>query len=152
MMSTSSGQPLVAETLARMDEGWAAFQQRLQSMPRHLLEVRIEPDGWTRKQMLGHLSAWHDLTLARLTGMTDTGQPKDAPDEGDAFNARAARAAIGRTSGEVVLDLDHSYRQLRRKVSTLTDADLTAHHDWAAAVIAGNTYGHYSEHIADLSG
>ena|SRR6187549_1340976 len=146
----TSGQPLVAETLARMDEGWAAFRERLRGLPTQLLDAHIEEGGWTRKQMLAHISTWHDLTTERLTGLVASGEPQGTSDHEDVINARAARAAIGRTSGEILLDIDHSYRQLRRKVARLTDEDLTAHDSWAAAVIAGNTYGHYGEHLADL--
>ena len=148
----TSGQPLVAETLARMDEGWAAFRERLHGLPTQLLDAHVEEGGWTRKQMLAHLSTWHDLTYERLTRLVETGEPQGTPDDEDVINARAARAAIGRTTGEILLDVDHSYRQLRRKVARLTDEDLTAHDSWAAAVIAGNTYGHYQEHLADLGG
>ena len=151
-MNMSSGQPLVAETLARMDEGWAAFHARVHKLPSQLLEHHIADGQWTRKQMLAHVAVWHDLTVARLAGLVASGEPQDTPDEEGVVNARAARGAIGRTTGEVLLDLDHSYRQLRRKVASLMDADLAAHDSWAAAVIAGNTYGHYEEHLADLGG
>jgi hypothetical protein len=150
MMDTSNGQPTVAETLARMDEGWEAFRERLHGLPSQLLEVHIEQGGWTRKQMLAHISTWHELTVERLSGLAESGEPQGTPDHEDVINARAARGAVGRTTGEILLDIDHTYRQLRRKVARLTDADLTAHDSWAAAVIAGNTYGHYREHLADL--
>jgi hypothetical protein len=151
-MMTSSGQPLVAETLARMDDGWAAFHARVHKLPSQLLEHHIADGARTRKQMLAHIATWHDLTTERLTSFVGSGEAIDPPDDGELINTRAARAAIGRTTGEVLLDLDHSYRQLRRKVASLLDTHLTAHDDWAAAIIAGNTYGHYSEHLADLGG
>ena len=148
-MDTTSGLPTVAETLARMDEGWADFRQRVHAIPSQLLEAHIAPGSWTRKQMLAHVATWHEITIERLGGLIDMGEPTEAPDE-DAINARAARAAVGRTSGEILLDLEHTDRQLRRKVARLTDEQLAAHDAWAAAVIAGNSYGHYRDHLADL--
>ena len=47
--------------------------------------------------------------------------------------------------------MEDSYRQVRRAVGRLTDAQLSAHDGWLAAMIAGNTYDHYAEHLADLS-
>ena len=149
-MDTTSGQPTVAETLARMDEGWADFRERVLSLPSQLLEGHIAGGSWTRKQMLAHVATWHELTIERLSGLMETGEPQRTPDDEDVINARAARAAVGRTTGEILLDMDHTYRQLRRKVARLTDEQLAAHDAWAAAVIAGNTYGHYREHLADL--
>lgn len=46
-MSTS-GQRLVAETLARMDEGWAQFRRLAHAVPGQLLERHLGPDAWTR--------------------------------------------------------------------------------------------------------
>ena len=132
-----------------MDEAWAAFHGRVTSLPTEQLEPRIG-DGWTRKQMLAHIGAWHDLTVERLGRFADTGEPAELTEHEDAINARAARAAEGRTTGEILLGLADSYRRLRRTVAALSDAQLAAHDGWAAAVIAGNSHGHYAEHLPDL--
>ena len=151
-MSTSSGQPLVAETLARMDEGWAAFHRRVHALPSQLLEQQVPQGSWTRKQMLGHVAAWHERTVEALAWLTETGQLPGPADDTDVINARAARAAIGRTAGEVLYGLDDSYLHVHRVVARLTDADLSAHDGWATAMIAGNTYDHYTQHLVDLTG
>jgi hypothetical protein len=151
-MSMTSGQPLVAEILARMDEGWSAFRKRVHSLPGDVLERRFADGTWTRKQMLAHIGTWHDRTVEALSRMTETGELPGAPEETDVINARAARAAVGRTMGEILLAVDDSYRQVQRSVARLTDAQLSAHDGWAAAMIAGNTYDHYAEHLADLGG
>lgn len=143
-------QQTVQGTLARMDEGWAAFRGQIQSMRGELLEVRLAEGSWTRKQMLAHVATWHDLTAQRLGRFVESGEPAGLEDETDVINARAARAAVGRTTGEIVLGMDDSYRRLRREVARLTDTQLIAHDAWAAAVVAGNTYDHYAEHRPDL--
>ncbi len=151
-MDQSSGQPLVAETLARMDEGWSAFRRRVHALPSQLLEGRLGAGSWTRKQMLAHVSTWHERTVEALGILAETGEVPGEPEPTDAINARAARAAVGRTTGEVVFTLDDSYRLVHRAVARLTDDQLLAHDGWASAMIAGNTYGHYEEHLADLAG
>ena len=66
------------------------------------------------------------------------------------FNAAVARQAVGKTSGEVLKDLDATFNRLRRQLARMTDAQLE-NNDWCAAwVIGGNTYGHYAEHWADI--
>jgi DinB superfamily len=142
--------PTVDDTLARMDQGWAAFHGRVTSIPTERLEGRIGEGGWTRKQMLAHIGTWHDLTIDRLGRFVDSGEPAELAEHDDAINARAARAAEGRTTGEILLAMADSYRRLRREVATLTDAQLAARDGWAAAVIAGNSYGHYADHLPDL--
>lgn len=149
---TTSGQRLVAETLTRMDEGWAAFRRLAHAVPGQLLERHLGPDLWSRKEMLAHVGAWHELTVEALRTLVETGEVPPPQEPTDAINARAARAATGRTAGEVLFNTDDTYRHVRHAVSRLTDDQLMAHDGWAAAMIAGNTYGHYAEHLADLSG
>jgi len=149
-MSASTDQPAVRETLDRMDAGWSSFHDRVHGLPGEQLERPLDGGAWTRKQMLAHIGTWHDLALERLTRFAESGEPSEAPEDEDVVNARTARAAAGRTVGEILLAMEDSYRRLRREVARLSDEQLAAHDDWAAAIIAGNTYGHYADHQDDL--
>ena len=60
--------------------------------------------------------------------------------------------AAQRTTGEIIQGVEDSYRRLHRQVSRLTDAQLVDHDGFAAAIIAGNSYGHYREHLPDIGG
>jgi hypothetical protein len=151
-MTTETDALTVREALDRMDEGWNDFGARMHAMPNEQLEERLGDGAWTRKQMLAHIATWHDLTGDRLARFIDTGEPPGLDEDEDAINARAARGATGRTTGEIVQGVDDSYRRLHRQVSRLTDAQLVDHDGFAAAIIAGNSYGHYREHLADLGG
>lgn len=149
-MSTGTDEPTVRDVLAYMDDGWHDFQAHVHALPGEKLEARLGEGAWTRKQMLAHISTWHELTVERLSGLVASGEPPELGEDEDAINARAARAAVGRTSGEVVQAMQDSYGRLRREVARLTDAQLVDHDGFAAAMIAGNSYGHYREHLADL--
>ncbi len=149
-MSTSTEQPAVHETLTRMDKAWAAFRDQVHGLPGEQLDRPLDGGAWTRKQMLAHIGTWHDMALERLSRYAESGEPSEAPEDEDVVNARTARASAGRTTGEILLAMEDSYRRLRREVARLSDAQLAAHDDWAAAIIAGNTYGHYADHLADL--
>ena len=149
----TTDQPAVRETVERMDQGWAEFRRMAHAMPAARWcrrGCRAGPDGWTRKEMLAHVGTWHELTVDALHELVQKGEIPDRGGETDEINARAARSAAGRTAGEVLFNLDDSYRDVQRSVSRLTDAQLALHDGWAAAMIAGNTYGHYAEHTADL--
>jgi uncharacterized damage-inducible protein DinB len=136
--------------LARMDEAWSDFHDRVTAIPTERLAARISEDSWTLKQMLAHITAWHDLALDRLVKYASSGEPAELAEHEDVVNARAARAAEGRTIGEVLLAMTDSYRRLRREVGNLADEQLAAHDGWATEMVAVNTYGHYVDHLADL--
>ena len=140
----------IRETLRRVDQAWLAFRGAALRFPQERLDERLGEDAWTRKQMLEHIAAWHDLTANRLIKLINTGEMQPLDRDTDQFNAAIARQAIGKTSGEVVEDLDATFNRLRRQLARLTDAQLEAHDWFAAYVIAGNTYGHYEEHWADI--
>jgi hypothetical protein len=147
----TSDQPAVRETVERMESAWEEFRRRVHALPRERLEHPVAQGEWTRKQMLGHVWTWHDLTTDRLAIFLETGAPNGAEEDADVVNERAARGAGGRTTGEILGELDDSFRRLRREVLRLTDEQLMADEGWAAAIIAGNSYGHYEEHLADLA-
>ena len=149
-MDVVTDQPTVREVLERLDGGWAAFSQAFRRLPAERLEARLGENEWTRKQMLAHIAVWHDLTIDRLAEQSQTGKPVEAEEDEEGVNARAARNAVGRTTGEVILALDESFRRLRREIARLTNEQLAANDSWAASVIASNTWRHYGEHLADL--
>ena len=141
--------PTVGETLARADSYFRAFRALAAQFPRHRIDEPLTRE-WTRKQMLAHVAAWHDRTTERLIAFIKTGAEQPLGEGIDGFNARVARAAVGRTSGEVLGSLDSSFNRLRRTIAQLTDEQLREHDAWASAVVAGNTYEHYDEHADDL--
>ncbi|HET9853274.1 MAG TPA: DinB family protein [Candidatus Limnocylindrales bacterium] len=152
MMFGTADQPLTRNTLRRIDEGWSAFEERAKALNNAQLTARLGDGEWTRKQMLAHISAWHELTTNRLLKFVETGQPVGLPnyEHDDSINTRTARASEGRTTGEIVIAMTDTHRRLRRTVAALTDEQLAAHDGWAAAVIAGNSFDHYTEHLPDL--
>src|SRR3954470_5465997 len=101
-MNVATEQPTVKQVLARMDEAWGAFSRSVHALAPQLLEQKLGEGAWSRKQMLAHIAMWHDLAGDRLAAFVETGRPVAAAEDEDAVNARAARNAVGRTSGEVL--------------------------------------------------
>lgn len=139
----------LGEMMALVDDGWRQFLRAAAAFPSERMDERLN-DGWTRKQMLAHISAWHDLTHERLGKLILTGESAAFTDNVDAFNARVARQAIGRTAGETLKEMEMTFNRLRRQLGRMTDEQLAADNGWAAHVIAANTHDHYEEHLADV--
>ena len=138
------------DTLRKVDDSFAAFRAAAARFPSERMDERIGPDGWTHKQMLEHVAAWQDLTADRVVKMINTGASVPLDRDTDNFNAAVARQAVGKTSGEVLKDIDATFNRLRRQLARVTDAQLSNDDWWLAWVIGGNTYGHYEEHWADI--
>ncbi len=139
----------LSEIFVLVDDGWRQFSRSASAFPNERMDERLN-DGWTRKQMLAHISAWHDVAHDRLGKLILTGESAAFTDSADAFNARVARQAIGRTAGETLKEMEMTFNRLRRQLGRLTDEQLSADNGWAAQVIAANTYEHYEEHQADV--
>ena len=147
--STARHPRTVAEVVDLIDDAWRDFYASATSFPSEHMDEHLE-GGWTRKQMLAHITRWHDLTNERLVRLLTTGEQSKLNQDKDTINAAVARQAVGRTAGEVLKDMELSFNKLRRQVGRLSDDQLTAHDGWAAQVIAGNTYEHYAEHADDV--
>jgi hypothetical protein len=146
-----SGLPqTVREALNLVDAGWVAFRDSAARFPGERMDEHLGEGGWTRKQMLAHIAAWHDLTTDRLARFALSGKPAQVDGDDDKINARVARQAVGKTAGEILKDMEATFNKLRRRLQSMTDQQLTEHGGWAASIVAGNTYGHYAEHIADI--
>jgi DinB superfamily len=138
------------EVFARVDSGWLQFLSSASSFPSERMDEHLSEGGWTRKQMLAHISAWHDTAHDRLGEMILSGKPSERSYDADPFNARVARQAIGRTAGEVLKEMEMTFNRLRRQLGRLTDQQLQADDGWAARLIASETYEHYLEHAPDV--
>ena len=162
----------------RMDEAWKPFREAVAAAPAAALEDRT-PAGWTYKEMLAHVAAWHDLTARRLATFRASGrtEPPTGPDASrvfedlgfdpadreallkewhfDRFNAAVVTAAAGRSVADVLRDLDRSYDAMRAQVASLTDEQCAAAkaedgRSFVEAVVGGNSFGHYEEHRAEI--
>lgn len=163
--------------LARMDEAWPPFRSAALALGARALE-RETAAGWTYKQMLAHVAAWHVLTTHRLRAYRDSGVagPPDADVaravfgelglpaaeqdallrewDTDRFNAAVAAATAGSAAHDVLSLLSRSYTRLREEAAAFTDeqaaADVREGRSFVEALLEANTWAHYAEHRDEL--
>jgi len=147
------------ELLTRVDDAWRPFREAVRGIGRTRMN---EPTGagWTYRDLLAHVAAWHDLTTRRLRTFRETGTfpgPGDEVSLGlpafrdtDEFNARvvASHRLVGAEA--LVDELDTAFRSLRSELVKLTDERIHANDDWVIVIVTGNTFGHYEEHAKEL--
>ena len=137
-----------ASLLARVDGSWAEFRPLLEGLREGHLD-RAVAGGWTVRQVLAHLAAWHDDAATRLAQFHATGATTPQPDV-DTFNAQVAARAGDTSLTRLVADLERSFGRLRHETARLRDGQLLSGEGWAATEIAANTWEHYEDHVPDL--
>jgi hypothetical protein len=136
-----SGQRIVE--LAR--EGWRPFRRALARLGLGPLSGAT-PAGWTYKAMLSHLAFWMENVQEELANRMAgrRGPTRDV----DAENARVTEEAASRAPHEVVERLDAAYSSVLELTTGLpTDRDVPF---MAVRLIAGETYGHFAEHLPEI--
>lgn len=139
----------IEDLIGRVRAGWIPFRRAVDLLAASDFE-RATPAGWTYKQMLAHIAAWHEVTARRMVRFRDTGAQQPPVGDVNAFNAEVAGEARGAAVDEVLRRLDGSHAALADALAPLDDAALQAFDGWAVAVVAGNSFGHYTEHIEEL--
>ncbi len=145
--------------LARMDDGWRPFRDRVRGIGRSRMDERT-PAGWTYRDLIAHVAAWEQLTARRLATFRDTGDqtlPAAAGDV-DAFNERVVEAHRLVGAEALTDELDTAHRALVREVTALSDEQVSRDvrdtpwgpAGWVVTIVAGNSYGHYEEHEEEL--
>jgi hypothetical protein len=107
------------------------------------------PAGWTLKDLVAHVTEWSDLTTGRLVRYRETGAMGSVGDA-DEINAAVVARTKGRDAREILRELDASTDKLFAEIEKLDEKQLHANNDWAIAIVAGNTYGHFAEHHTEL--
>ena len=134
-----------SQLIEKMREGWRPFRRAVARITLSRLDDKTAA-GWTAKAMLSHIAAWLEKLEAslpeRLAGRR--GPIYDQQEENDKEQATAAT-----TPGHVATKrLDEAWKRVVKIVEGLpADLDL---HFMAIRLIAGESYGHFFEHLPEL--
>jgi hypothetical protein len=131
------------------ERAWIPFRMAILSLGLDGLEA-MTPSGWTFKDLVAHVTAWSDLTIKRLAQYRETGEPVSSGAEADDINAEVVARTKGRDGRAILKELDASMEKLFEDITKLDEKLLHQHDDWAIAIVAGNTYGHFAEHHVEL--
>lgn len=131
------------------EKAWVPFRLAIMSLGLAGLEATT-PSGWTYKDLVAHVTAWSDLTIKRLARYRETGETLGSGAEADDINAEVVARTKGRDAREVLDEMDTSIGKLFEDITKLNEKQLHENDDWAIALIAGNTYGHFAEHHTEV--
>jgi len=117
--------------------------------------------GWSIKDLLAHIASWQHRLLTLLEAAIRNEEPTiSGPDnvqEMDALNAQFYQENKARPLDKVLTDIRISHQHIMDIVQAMPEEDLMSPHRFAWSkgeplwqAIAGDTYEHYWEHIAQI--
>lgn len=146
-----------ANLLQRILNGREQLDATLGRIPEKEMEEPLLHDGWSVKDVLGHLAFWEETVPLRF----ETGRAGREPEpmgDMDALNARVLADFRRLSLDEVRRREQAAYRRLLDMVADATSDELfkpgyfvgTGEHPFLSW-IAGNTWGHYEEHLPEIN-
>jgi len=152
----------IANLLARLENGWNDLHTYLKTLNETQMTIPTNAAGGTVKDHLMHLAVWEDGIHAVLTG--DNRRERMGVDsetwKSDGFeqiNAHIQQQHKDKPLSEVMTTFADIHQRMIDKIQTLSDADLMLPYNYyqprstqtapMIGHIAGNTFGHYEEHL-----
>lgn len=106
-----------------------------------------EPDHWSVKDHLAHVTWWSSRTINMVSGGPEPVEPPSIEAEQvDDINAAVYARNRDRPLAEVRAAFDAGHERLLRFIETIPDETLSEHYDQ----ISANADGHYDEHARML--
>jgi len=147
--------------LNEMSTSYAALEEILAPLDKSQYFTEGVIPGWSIKDILAHIASWHHRLLAWLDAAVRNQEPTlsglDSVEEMDALNAQFYQENISRPLDEVLTDFRTTRQQIMDIVQAMPEEDLMSPHRFAWTkgeplwqAIAGDTYEHYREHIAQI--
>lgn len=106
-----------------------------------------QPDNWSMKDHLAHLTWWSDRAVALVGGAPEPIEPPSIEvEQVDDINAAIYAMNRDRSLADVRGAFDAGHERLLRFIETVPDEALAEHY----GLISGNADGHYDEHARML--
>jgi hypothetical protein len=106
---------------------------------------------WGVREILIHISGWHDEMAAALDRLAkgDAPYPPGTYDDFDAWNARFVESRAGVKPGDAVAEVQRSHQRLLRAAAAVAEP-LFATGGAGRGALDGAGAGHYREHAAQI--
>jgi hypothetical protein len=133
-----------------VQSSWTPFRLAIGAIGLPSLEEKTST-GWTYKDLVAHAAAWEDRAATRLETFRESGaRTYPGVDNTDEFNGAVVERTRGRDAREVLGELDTAHARIIAEIGKLTREQIHTNDDWVIAVVAGNTYGHYADHLDEI--
>jgi hypothetical protein len=140
-----------AEFTAREKEVWNELTATWRALPeKALLQPGACGPEWSVKDVMNHVAAWLEVT-SRMISEWKRGRKATIGHGTDKFNAIQYAEAKGRSLAATRRRLHRARREALALIAALPEADALNLETRLGWWIKYNTYGHYSQHIYELT-
>ena len=140
----STAPKTVADLLQRIEDAWGAFLTSLDGLSDDHLQEPGAIGEWSLKELLGHMALWDNLGRENAA-LALSGQARQF-DDYEALNQADHAARKGRSLSEERAAMHQAHAALVADLEEREALDAAAIDE----ALAGSTYGHYDEHLADV--
>ena len=152
-----TGAPAKADIERELLHAWQELASAVDSFSEAEMEQAGVIEGWSVKDLLGHIAFWAYKAAADLQAVVG-GRPEEVATPGsekavDEWNERERQSRAGRPLAEIREEWLESFQKAMDALAAFP-ADRLQEKVKGATVLdrfAGDTYGHYREHFGDLS-
>lgn len=139
------GTPLRRAALLALEQDLhARWQQLVDRVPPHAARA----DGWTLKDVVAHVAAWHRFAVERLNAIAQGGGRQQLDDA--AFNARVKGESAGLSWAAVRSEAVAAHEAFLAALAATPASVLEVDRGLGAFVVAVNGFGHYADHLHDF--
>jgi hypothetical protein len=147
--------------LDKIHSGYVALEAVLAPLNEAQMTTAGVEGSWSIKDIIAHLTDWHDAMLDRLQATMQGRRPGFCAsdltaEEIERINEEVYQRKL-RSLMQVWSDFRSSYVEVVKTVETMKEEDLMDPYRFARVVggslwevVAGDTYEHYSEHIESI--
>ena len=134
--------------IQKIETDRAKLVRLYRSVPVTAVEKAELPNGWSVKDVLGHLAAWEWYCVDRLQESQHTVAPTETEIDTDSINRNFYEERAEWSWEEIEYDFRAAHAELLRTIRAFPQEMLG--HEQVQEWIGENTWEHYEEHFDDL--
>lgn len=145
------------ELTTKILTGRTQLEAALSHVDEERMPLIILHGEWSVKDLIGHLGFWENSVVSLFNALRAGKTPEPFP-ELDALNARVLSESRKQSLSEVRRQEKSAYQKVLSLIKDASDRELfdPAHFPWTEgrpfeSFISDNTYGHYEEHLPELT-
>ncbi len=138
-----------SNVLNEIKEGWLALQSILSSVPEDKMEEPDAADGWSVKDIIGHIATWEEIIIDRVQTIVGGHEVVRPYSDLDDFNAQEVDRKSKLSLDVIQQQSLDSHQRLLRFLEDLPEEHFAKDSE-SARVITVESYKHYAGHAENI--